>query len=410
MSIRDRFRRKLNSDSSDTNSDSDSSITNISNLYRSRSPLRLESKSCKTIKSVKMALPQLKQEFLGMVPEFNGETELLPRFLSIGEKLVNKFYNTADPTDFQNEYLMSSLLAKIKGEAAINISSCLINNWQDLKNALLNAYADKRDIYTLNIEMCELKQGNESPFDFYNRMQHILNLILSYNVTHFVAAESTVLSQYARNLALRVLLRGLKDPIGTLMRTKNPPDLNTALNMLTNDFQIETAQQKMQNFKKFEKPIFKSNFQTSKVSQPLQLTNYAHNSFAQRNNQPHFSGNSGPKTNVFRPNQTKNFSKPTPMSVSTRNTYRPQSNDQNQYQHNYRPINPQFRNNNKPNFIVEELYNIDNQNHIENTAEPDEQHQYDFDCQEPYVEHPVDSDIDFFRDEASNPPDYQKLP
>lgn len=167
MSFRDR-NNKYNSDSSD-NSDSDSSVTNLSNFkYRSRSPLK--SKSCTTFNLAKMALPQLKQEYLGMVPEFNGEAELLPRFLSVGEKLVTKFYNAADPTDFQNEYLMSSLLAKIKGEAAVNISSSLINNWQDLKSALLNAYADKRDVYTLNIEMSELKQGNETPFDFYNKV------------------------------------------------------------------------------------------------------------------------------------------------------------------------------------------------------------------------------------------------
>lgn len=40
-----------------------------------------------------------------MIPEFHGEPELLFRFLEIGEKLVTKFLNVADPNDFQNEYL-----------------------------------------------------------------------------------------------------------------------------------------------------------------------------------------------------------------------------------------------------------------------------------------------------------------
>lgn len=409
MSFRDR-NNKYNSDSSD-NSDSDSSVTNLSNFkYRSRSPLK--SKSCTTFNLAKMALPQLKQEYLGMVPEFNGEAELLPRFLSVGEKLVTKFYNAADPTDFQNEYLMSSLLAKIKGEAAVNISSSLINNWQDLKSALLNAYADKRDVYTLNIEMSELKQGNETPFDFYNKVQQILNLQISYISTHFIAGEVPILSQFSRNLALRVLLRGLKDPIGALMRTKNPPDLNSALNMLTNDFQIEAAQQQ-----RTQKPL-KPNFQSrQKYFQPLQLTNYAHNTqFSGRQSQPNFSGNYGPKTNnVFRPNQNKTLPKPTPMSISTRNTYRPQNSNQNQNYNSYRPINPNFRNN-QSNIIVEELHNIDDQTYIDNntasSAEYHDQYQYDFDRQEsePYIEHPVENDNnDFFREDASEPPGYQNL-
>lgn len=46
-----------------------------------------------------------KKEYGDMIPEFHGEPELLFRFLEIGEKLVTKFLNVADPNDFQNEYL-----------------------------------------------------------------------------------------------------------------------------------------------------------------------------------------------------------------------------------------------------------------------------------------------------------------
>ena len=63
-------------------------------------------------------------------------------------EFVSKFYNLVDVNDFQNKYLMSSIISKIKGEAAVNISSCVITNWQELNNSLLNVYADKREIYT----------------------------------------------------------------------------------------------------------------------------------------------------------------------------------------------------------------------------------------------------------------------
>lgn len=374
----DRYNSESSEDS-DSGSSSRSLVnSNLNNLFSKLS-------TNKTIKmpNTQANLPLLKQEYLGMIPEFSGQPELLPRFVEISEKLVNKFYNTVDVTDFQNEYLMSSILAKIKGEAAVNISSCIINNWNDLKLALLNAYADKRDIYTLNIEMTECKQENESAFEFYTRIQQILNLQTSYITTHSQGAESVVLINYHRNLALRILLRGLKDPLGSLMRTKNPTDLNSALNMLTNDFQIETTQNKMskmklsnnkptnfQNKSNFQNRPFKVNYQPQ-----LQLTNFPHNSQLMQRTVP-YNQNAGPSSNqnVFRPNQAKGLPRPVPMSVSTTNTYRPGQNPQVQNR-NYRPNQYQIRNSNnniRPNYAVEELFNIDDFNEQPSVELPDE--------------------------------------
>ena len=118
------------------------------------------------------SVPVLKSEFLSMIPDFNVEVELLPRFIEICEKLVKRFFNTNDLQDFQNEYLMSSIRSKIKGEAALNISSIQINNWKELKESLIQAYSDKRDTYTLCLELSYLKQSiNETPFEFFTKIQ-----------------------------------------------------------------------------------------------------------------------------------------------------------------------------------------------------------------------------------------------
>lgn len=175
-----------------------------------------------------MAVPILKREYLDMIPEFFGDNKLLPRFIEICEKLVIKFYNEADQNDFQNEYFMSSILAKIKGEAAVNIASCTISCWADAKKALLDTYSDKKDCYTLTLEMSQLKQSNESAFEFYNKIQNLLNLQVSYLGTRLNVDDARILSHYNKMLALRVLLRGLKEPLGSLMRTKNPEYINTA--------------------------------------------------------------------------------------------------------------------------------------------------------------------------------------
>lgn len=67
---------------------------------------------------------------------------------------------------------VDSLKPKVTGEAKLNISSFSINNWAELKAALLNSYSDKRDVYTLTIELFNLKQNyNETPFENYQIYQ-----------------------------------------------------------------------------------------------------------------------------------------------------------------------------------------------------------------------------------------------
>lgn len=49
---------------------------------------------------------------------------------------------------------MSNILAKLKGDAAINVSLFIINNWDALKNDLINTLDDE------TIELTELKPNN----------------------------------------------------------------------------------------------------------------------------------------------------------------------------------------------------------------------------------------------------------
>ena len=70
--------------------------------------------------------PKLEKYYLDMIPDFHGDSKLLSRFIEISKKLVKKFYNLVDTTDFQNEFLMSSILAKIKGDTAVNVASSTI--------------------------------------------------------------------------------------------------------------------------------------------------------------------------------------------------------------------------------------------------------------------------------------------
>lgn len=266
----------------------------------------------------------LKKEHVNLIPEFNGEPELLARFLEITTKLINRFADRANPDNFQNEYLISSILAKIKGPAATIVHNSTFTTFEDLKSVLTNAYADKRDSYTLNTELTALKQNNDTPIDFYNKIQKILNLMLCYFKNKHTVAEATILSNYARGLALRTLLKGLNEPLSSILKAKNPTDLNSALNMITNDFQYNYAHNTF-----LKKTFHKPNYHSSKTPPRPQYQN--RNFMQNTNKKPTFQYQQRPqqflqqqqRPQQFLHQQQQQLPAPTPMSISTQNTMQP---------------------------------------------------------------------------------------
>jgi hypothetical protein len=86
------------------------------------------------------------------------------------------------------------------------------------------------------------------------------------------------------------------------MRTKNPPDLSSALNMPTNDFQFDVD----------KKPSFLSNVHRSPPGQRPPKPFYRE-----------LYTNNYPKNNSSRQIVPVGYYKPTPMSVSTRMEFQP---------------------------------------------------------------------------------------
>lgn len=273
-----------------------------------------------------MATPTLKKEYLDMIPEYNGEPTMLSRFISICDKVVAKFFVVENPDDFQNEYLFSSILSKLKGQALEVVVNSNTYSWTEVRKILLATYLDRRDCFTLNLEMSELKQENqESPFKFYERINKLLNLQIAFFTNHENSARD-VLCTYVRKLALRVLLRGLQEPLGSLMRTKDPNSLEEALNMLTNDFQFKNNKLFQNNNKpivnkpmQIQKPVQNRFFQKQSSYQPFQSSTY-HQNFQN----PHFNKPSQSRQQFFNNQPKINVNqkpyKPTPMSISTKQT------------------------------------------------------------------------------------------
>lgn len=176
------------------------------------------------------------KEFSEVIPIFDGKNENLTNFLHESEKLITLFHiETVSNTD--KIYLMSKIKSKIQGEAAIYLSTQNITIWDELKNFLLAAYGDKRDDSTLVYQITHLKQFSETPLDFYKKIQQHLNLLTNYILIH--KQNNLQLQNFAKEIALKSFLFGLKDEIGKMIRTKDPKTLEEALSLLNNTFAVE---------------------------------------------------------------------------------------------------------------------------------------------------------------------------
>ncbi|CAH0388505.1 unnamed protein product [Bemisia tabaci] len=207
---------------------------------------------------------QLKSADLATIPEFKGETNLLPLFIKICDQLVTTFGVPDNPNHVQNSRLMRGFLAKIKGQAQVQIGNNDYSTWDILKAKLREFYGDRKTDRTLTIELCRMFQNSgEKPIDFYNRITYQLNLTLAYMNNHNRMDHL----EFIHELGLQVFLRGLKDPLRQYLKSRDPKTLVEALNLMTNEFQFETSgsissetfpgnssnNQKKQNNKPFQK-------------------------------------------------------------------------------------------------------------------------------------------------------------
>ena len=265
--------------------------------------------------SFKMSVQELKSCYLDMVPAFSGEPELLANFLEVCGELINQFYDRANPDNFQNRYLIRSILAKIKGRAAELIIGANCTTWENIRVALTAGYADKRDLYTITIEMTELKQNADSAFSYLEKVRKHLNLAVMFLKNNAVPnSDQQIL--FFQQLALRVFLRGLKEPLGSLLQSRKPTDLDAAHGLLTNDFQYYSTRQNTNN------------------NRPPQGTQFS--------NRPQ-NQNYQPQTQIYKP-QNQNY-QPTTQHYKPQSQQRPPPRPQLQVQ-NYQPptqhYKPQF--------------------------------------------------------------------
>lgn len=183
---------------------------------------------------------------LRLVPEFDGNSNVLTRFIKLCDQLVQQYMSEEAGYELSNLALLNGILNKCIGPAARTINTNGIpENWSAIRNTLINNFADQRDETSLYNDLALLKQGSSTPQEFYEQCQNIFSTIMTYISLHETIA-STIESKRTlyKKLTLQSYLRGLRDPLGSRIRCMRPDTIEQALEFVHEEMNTLYLQQR----------------------------------------------------------------------------------------------------------------------------------------------------------------------
>ncbi|KAJ0169181.1 hypothetical protein K1T71_014705 [Dendrolimus kikuchii] len=168
---------------------------------------------------------------LRLVPEFDGNSNVLIRFLSICDQLIYTYVNPTPENELNNAALINGILNKITGPAARMLNSNGIpHDWKGIRGALINSFSDHRDESTLYTDLSILTQVSDTPHIFYERVKNLLSTIMTYVELHECVKTTIEAKRELYNkLELRTFTRGLTEPLGSRVRCMRPESLEKVL-------------------------------------------------------------------------------------------------------------------------------------------------------------------------------------
>lgn len=177
---------------------------------------------------------------LRLVPEFDGNPNILTRFIRICDQLATQYLSPEPGSDFANLCLLNGILNKITGTAACTINSNGIpESWLGIRTALINNFSDQRDETALYNDLSLATQCNRTPQEFYDHCQTLFSTIMTY-VTLHEGVPTTIEAKrdLYKKVTMQAYVRGLKDPLGSRIRCMRPVTIEKALEYVQEELNI----------------------------------------------------------------------------------------------------------------------------------------------------------------------------
>lgn len=234
------------------------------------------------------------------VPDFDGNPNVLPRFINICDEIVTRYVSTAPGNELSNLCLLNGILNKITGTAACTINSNGIpESWAGIRTALINNFSDQRDETALYNDLSLATQGNKTPQEFYDQCQTLFSTIMTY-VTLHESVKTTVEAKRAlyKKVTMQAFVRGLKEPLGSRIRCMRPCSIEKALEYVQEELNVMYLHQRHESPK--VPPNFKLNIPTPPISYIPQPRPQAFQA-----PMPNWPMNAGPRVNQSQPQPFK---------------------------------------------------------------------------------------------------------
>lgn len=183
---------------------------------------------------------------LRMVPEFDGNSNVLTRFIRLCDQVCATYLSAQPGNELSNEFLINGILNKITGPAARTLNSNGIpESWQGIRNALINNFSDQRDETALYNDLALATQGNNSPQEFYDRCVNLFSTIMTYVTLHeTVVTTIDAKRTLYKKLTTQAFVRGLKEPLGSRIRCMRPDSVEKALEYVQEELNVLYLQQR----------------------------------------------------------------------------------------------------------------------------------------------------------------------
>lgn len=340
---------------------------------------------------------------LSNIKPYDGDCNSLNKFIVRCDNLINTYQVHDDA--LMNGHILECIQEKLIGRAELMVGNRLeINTWPALKDALIQCFADRRDIDCIVQELTRARPlKNEHLNDFGSRLQLLRSSIISRisNDQTLNVNEKQMQANHYCKIALNTFIAGCSGVLKNNMHLKKPDSLEDAMayvaefenfermygnlndrnpTQFKNNFNVNKQNVQSNNFQRnFNNPFqyrnnnnnpfqqqnfnqFSNNQFVPHVNQPNQFQNNNQNfgwSNQHNNMQPRFKnfsnsqvfGRPNKNINAFRPGQIpeSRLPIPQPMSTTSRNS---SMQSRRPYNNNYRNYNQNFR----PQFAFEELH------------------------------------------------------
>lgn len=162
------------------------------------------------------------------LPTFDGNPRLLYDFLTNVEEILSLMPQLEGST--YEKIILRAVRNKIIGEAneVLNLYGTPVD-WNQIKNNLILHYSDKRNETSLIRDLHQMRQGQSTLEHFYSKIIDILSAMTNHvNVHERDANVITAKLRLYGEMCLNTFLSGLKEPLGSTVRSMRPSKLAEA--------------------------------------------------------------------------------------------------------------------------------------------------------------------------------------